>query len=96
MYVLLVYDKHQKTGKTSDKKNQKKYIAENKKIDGFFEMDNMRDKLFEVRFYIDLFIINVKYDYKHARNQQTENLHTVIDLVQRKLYFILISDLKPV
>ena len=94
MDLLLVDGKDNETGKTTNEKDQQKYIAEDKKIDRSFEMNDMRDELFEVRFYIDLFIINIENDHENTCYQQTEDLHPVIDPIQRKLDLVLISDLK--
>lgn len=94
MDLLLVDGKHYKTRKTPNEEDQQKYIAEDKKIDRSFEMNDMRDELFEVRFYIDLFIINIENDHENTCYQQTEDLHPVIDPIQRKLDLVLISDLK--
>ena len=71
MDILVLHRKDNKAYKTSDEKNQQKYIAKNEKINRFLKSKNMLYKFFKIRFYFDSIIISGENHYKNTRDNQT-------------------------
>ena len=71
MDILVLHRKDNKAYKTSDEKNQQKYIAKNEKINRFLKHKNMLYKFFKIRFYLDSIIIPIENNDKNAGDNQT-------------------------
>ena len=73
MDILALHRKDNKAYKTSNEKNQQKYIAENEKINRFLKSKNMLYKFFKIRFYLDSIIIPIENNDKILGISYSEN-----------------------